>query len=77
MRDWRNRAACRDHDPDLFFPVGTKGPAIQQARTAQAVCRKCPVRSDCLEAALSVGDHGVWGGLTPDQLKDARKRVRR
>jgi WhiB family redox-sensing transcriptional regulator len=36
---------------------------LREAR-AKAICRECPVRRECLEHALSVGEtHGIWGGL--------------
>ena len=46
--DWRHRAICRDEDPELFFPVGTSGPALLQIAEAKSVCRRCPVVSECL-----------------------------
>ena len=41
--DWRDRAACLDVDPELFFPIGNTGPALAQIDEAKAVCRTCPV----------------------------------
>lgn len=71
--DWRQRAACRGEDPELFFPVGTTGPALDQVELAKAICRSCPVIAECLAAALAGGeDAGIWGGLTEDE----RRRVR-
>ena len=37
--DWRDRAICREDDPELFFPIGTSGPALLQIQQAKAVCR--------------------------------------
>jgi WhiB family redox-sensing transcriptional regulator len=45
--DWRHWAICRDEDPELFFPVGTSGPALLQIAEAKSVCRRCPVASEC------------------------------
>ncbi|MGH3981118.1 MAG: WhiB family transcriptional regulator, partial [Pseudonocardiaceae bacterium] len=42
-RDWRHSAACRDEDPELFFPVGDDGPALVQIAAAKTVCARCPV----------------------------------
>ena len=61
--DWRDQAACRDIDPELFFPIGNAGPALVQIGQAKQVCGQCPVRVPCLEWALESGQEaGVWGG---------------
>lgn len=65
---WQDEAACRDHDPMLFFSAKTYG--------AKRVCRGCPVRRDCLEYAIANRELiGVWGGMCPTErwrLIDAR-----
>ncbi|WLQ38903.1 WhiB family transcriptional regulator [Streptomyces laculatispora] len=78
MQNWREHAACRDADPDLFFPIGTTGPALVQAEDAKAVCHGCPVREVCLQWALENGqDSGVWGGLGEDERRALKRRSRR
>lgn len=73
--DWRHRAICRHVDPELFFPIGTTGPAAVQVEEAKAVCRRCPVVNDCLLWALASGqDAGVWGGLDEDERRALRRR---
>lgn len=72
---WRDQAACRDTDPDLFFPVGTTGPAIEQIRSAKEVCEACEVRQPCLDYALSTNqDSGVWGGTSEDERRALRRQ---
>jgi WhiB family transcriptional regulator, redox-sensing transcriptional regulator len=68
--DWRHRASCRDEDPELFFPVGTSGPALRQIAEAKKVCRRCPVQKECLAYALDAGlADGVYGGMSEDQRR--------
>ena len=72
--DWRDDASCRDTDPNLFFPVGTTGPALAQIEAAKAVCRECIAQSDCLEYALATNqDSGVWGGTSEEERRKLRK----
>lgn len=72
--DWRSYAACRDTDPDLFFPVGTTGPALDQIAEAKRVCQACDAQSDCLEFALATNqDSGIWGGTSEEERRKLRK----
>jgi WhiB family transcriptional regulator, redox-sensing transcriptional regulator len=74
--DWRDGAACRHHDPELFFPEGTVGPAQRQADQAKQVCQACPVRTPCLGFALRHGlASGIWGGTTEGERRDIRHAV--
>ncbi|WP_189866804.1 WhiB family transcriptional regulator [Streptomyces poonensis] len=66
--EWLRQAACVGEDPDLFFPVGTTGPALQDIADAKRICAGCPVISECLSWALGSGQtSGVWGGLAEDE----------
>ena len=57
---WRQRAACRGVEPDIFYPVSD-----EEAEEAKAICDECPVRQPCLEYAIANREKdGVWGGAT-------------
>jgi WhiB family transcriptional regulator, redox-sensing transcriptional regulator len=76
--NWREDIACRDADPDLFFPIGTTGAALGQMKEAKRICRACPVQIQCLAWALGKGvADGVWGGTTPDERRVIRSLSRR
>ena len=76
--DWVHRARCKDEDPELFFPVGTTGPAALQMERARTICMQCEVRTECLEWAMLTGqDAGVWGGLSEDERRALRRARRR
>lgn len=65
---WEEKARCAAYDPEIFFEGRTD-------RRAKAICRGCPVRLECLVAALS--DHieyGVWGGLDERERRRLRRR---
>ena len=70
---WMSRGACRDVDPELFFPLtGTGGPAARQAEAAKAVCGDCAVRASCLSYALETMPEGIWGGTTEKERRAQR-----
>ena len=73
--DWRDHALCRSTDPELFFPVGTTGPALVTQAHAKKVCFQCTVQQECLDYALETHqDSGIWGGLTEDERRSIRRQ---
>jgi len=76
--NWRDDAACLNADPDLFFPVGTAGLALDEIARAKRICRACPVQTPCLAWALDLGvASGVWGGTTEDERRAMRAAAAR
>lgn len=68
--EWKQRGACRELDPELWYPEragGTQG----DTRAAKQTCGWCPVRLECLVYALERREpYGIWGGMTtPERRK--------
>ena len=75
---WQDAAACRGEDLALFFgPEEESWP--QRERRAKQVCAGCPVRTSCLDHAVSRPEkYGTWGGLNEDErTSERRRRLRR
>jgi WhiB family redox-sensing transcriptional regulator len=71
---WLDQAACRDLDPERFFPESGEH---TKAAEAKAICAGCQVRDHCRDLAVKAaggtdGDHGVFGGTLPAE----RSRLR-
>jgi WhiB family redox-sensing transcriptional regulator len=72
---WMAEAECARQGLDVstFFPK--HGQTGEQAKGA---CAICPVRDECLDAALEWGPltYGIWGGTTkPDRERTLRGEV--
>jgi len=69
IKDWTDRAACKDLDPDELFVQG----AAQNRR--KQICRGCSVRTECLADALDNRiEFGVWGGMTERERRALLRR---
>jgi WhiB family redox-sensing transcriptional regulator len=71
---WLDQAACRDLDPEGFFPESGEQ---TKAAEAKAICSGCQVRDQCRDLAVNAAggidaDHGIFGGTLPAE----RSRLR-
>ncbi len=74
---WRDDATCRDLDPEIFFPIGVTGAAVEQIEAAKQFCRACTSQQACLEFAITTNqEYGVWGATTEDERRVLRREWR-
>lgn len=70
--EWMESSACRTYHPDDWFWDTNTTLATKHA--VRAICKACPVVTQCLEYALRTGTtEGIYGGLTPSQRNDLRR----
>ena len=72
---WMALGACRQSDPELFFPISTTGYAAEQIWAAKEVCARCPVHEHCRSYALRTMPDGIWGGTTREERIAERVRL--
>lgn len=70
---WEHKALCVG-DTNTFFPKERPKASYERAiRKAKFICSKCPVQTECLNAALQrVEPVGIWGGKTPEERSNHR-----
>jgi WhiB family redox-sensing transcriptional regulator len=74
--EWWDLAACRNAEPELFFPISATQASQATVERAKRVCGSCPVRSQCLRYALRHRqEQGIWGGLTEDERRFEQQKT--
>jgi WhiB family redox-sensing transcriptional regulator len=70
--NWRERAACRGTDVELFYSE-----LESDIRLALSICAGCEVRLACHDHAMRAREaFGIWGG-TPERQRRRMIRGRR
>lgn len=74
--EWSQKGACRGLPTRWWYPNGgeEEGDPKEKAM-ALAVCRKCPVVTECLAYSLETRERGIWGAKTETQ-RDRMRRAR-
>jgi WhiB family transcriptional regulator, redox-sensing transcriptional regulator len=77
---WLKDAQCRREgaDPKLFISKDDDEPEPPYpSKEALRYCNVCPVRNECLDAALRNDADGIWGGLSDHQRRQIKRRYER
>lgn len=66
---------CVDYNTDIFFPEDYEPDSVALAKS---ICNDCWIKNKCLAFAISTNEkEGVWGGATPNERRNIKRRARR
>lgn len=73
--NWRDVAACRETDPELFFASPQTAVGQADIRHAKVICWSCPVMQACGQWAFETRQpFGVWGGVSEAERRRILRR---
>ena len=72
---WLDDAGCRGKPTWWWFP--DRGPRSLETELALSICRTCPVRQRCLDAALELEESGSRVGIVGGLLAYQREQLAR
>lgn len=70
-QEWKDRAACKDYDVNLFFDKYEENVDLRPA--IDSVCAGCPIAKQCFAVGISQKEWGVWGGVYLEGGKISRE----
>lgn len=68
---WKDSAACKDYDWNLFFDTYEEDLNLRPA--IDNLCSGCPVARQCFAVGVSQKEWGVWGGVYLEGGKISRE----
>jgi len=78
---WRDNAACKGTDPDLWFSKKGRNYDAPWFDRARNMCAECPVLTDCYQWVLGLAWEqdvaGIIAGLDPGQRTYHRRQLRK
>lgn len=76
---WRDSAACKGIDPNVFVPNEGRGGLTGRSTyaVARTFCAQCTVVQECLMFAVEENmEFGMFGGMTPRERRVIKRQVR-
>lgn len=74
--DWIDDSLCRGRPTQWWFAGDGRNLNSRTSRRAVEICNACPVRTECLDWALSLPQpwHGIFAGMSPQQRQLEKQR---